>query len=133
MTERFRTRRGFGFTAALPGPAESEVDSPGMKGRKDAEALDHRHRGGIAELHGRGPDPDVVGGRGDLADQHRRIGTGDRDEVVFGHPIPPIPPLFGVAGEVDGVAQRRSRVAPGADRRKIEDGQWNVHDDLTGV
>jgi hypothetical protein len=56
-------------------------------------------------LDGRRADSDPVGGRSDLPDQHRGRRAGDRDEVVFGDPVTLISPLFGVLGEVDGVAQ----------------------------
>ncbi len=47
----------------------------------------------------------VLGGGGDLTDQHRGRRAGDGDEVVFGDPVALVAPLLGVLGEVDGVAQ----------------------------
>ena len=75
----------------------------------------------MAELDGGRADLDALGGRGDLADQHRGRRTRDGDEVVLGEPVAAVAPPFGVLGQVDGVAQRRRGVTALADRREVED------------
>src|ERR1700730_16092733 len=102
-----------------------------MKRLEHAEALNDSYGGGLAELHRGGADANPVGGGGDLTDQHRRRRAGDGDKVMFGDPVALEPPLLGVLGEVDSVAQCAGGVAAFADGREVEDRQRNAHDGST--
>ena len=116
------------FGTTLPGPPNTEIDAAGIEGLEHAEALDHRDGGGVAQLDRGRAHVNCVGSGGNLADQHRRCGTGHADEVMLGHPVPAKPPLFGALGEVDGVTQRSGGVTARADRRQVQNRERNpVH------
>ena len=61
------------------------------------------------ELDGGRTHPNPVGSGRDLSDQHGRRRACDGDEVMLGDPETSVAPLFGVLGQLDGVAQGRRR------------------------
>ena len=74
-----------------------------------------------------------VGSGGDVADDHRCGGAGDaRHVVVLGQPVALVAPVFGVAGEVARVGERRRHVGAFGDGRQVEDGERD-HGDGSGV
>jgi hypothetical protein len=68
---RLRCARLVRVPAPMTGASNAEIDAARVKHVEHAEALGHRDRGGLAELHGGGADADPLGGGGDLTDQHR--------------------------------------------------------------
>jgi hypothetical protein len=56
-----------------------------------------------------------------MTDDHGRGSAGDTGHVVMlGHPVPPIPPRFGMLGKVPRIGQRCGGIAPFGDQREIE-------------
>src|SRR5579872_2174866 len=69
-------------------------------------------------------DPNDFGRSGDMADDNRCRGAGDAGHVVvFGEPVPAVPPLFGMTGEVSSVAQSGRCVTTLHDRGQVENGK----------
>ena len=72
-----------------------------------AELLDHRQRGAVAELHGAGADPDRRGSGGSQRQHDGGGGSGDAGvEVMLGEPVAGVAEALGLLGEVDAVPQR---------------------------
>lgn len=79
-------------------------------------------------LHRPGPEPDPAGDRGDLPEQQRRLGAGHTGrEVVLGHPVPVIPVLLGVPGQIERAAQGVAGGAAGHQGGEIKDRQRYGH------
>jgi hypothetical protein len=81
-----------------------------------AERLHHRRGGVMADLNGGRTYSNVIGGRGNQADQHRGRGAGDCHEVVFGDPVSSVSPTLDVLREVDGCLQSLPGRGPFTDR-----------------
>ena len=95
-----------------------------MQGVDEAELLDRRQRGTMAELDRARADPD--GGRGGRGQREhdRRGGAGHAGvEMVLGQPVPGVAESLGLPGQVDAVAQRLAGRAARRDRDQVEHGE----------
>ncbi len=106
------------------GAAEAEVDAPGMEGGERAEGFRHHQRRVVGEHDAAGADADRRRAGGDMGDHHRGRGAGDAGHVVMlGEPVAAIAETLRMAGEVEGVAERRAGVTALGDGREVEDGE----------
>ena len=105
-------------------PAEPEVKAAGVQGVDQAELLDRRQGGAVAELHGAGSDPDRPGRRGGQGQDDRGRGPGHAGvEVVLGVPVPRVAESLGVLGQVDAIAEGLGGGRARGDRHQVEHGE----------
>ena len=108
------------------GPPDPQVDAARIQRLQHAELLSDHERRVVGEHYPARADPHGGGSAGDLANQHRRGGTGDpRHVVMLRHPVAPVAPRLDVAGQVDRPAQRFSGRDPRRHRAQIEDRKRN--------
>ncbi len=93
-----------------------------MQGVDQAELLDRRQCGAVAELDGAGADPDGARRRGGQGQQHGGRGPGDpRVQVVLGEPVAGVAEGLRLPGEVDAVVEGVGGGGTGRDRDEVED------------
>jgi hypothetical protein len=106
------------------GAADTEVDPAGVHRFQGAELLRDDQRAVVGQHHATGADPQPRGRAGDQPDQYRGRAARDvLDAVVLGDPEPVVPQRVDVAGQFDGLTERRRRRGAGEDGRDVEDGQ----------
>jgi hypothetical protein len=97
---------------------------PGVQRLQQGELLGDDQRRVIGEHHAAGADGDPVGHRGQVRDEHRRVGAGHGGGVVvLGDPDPPVPQPVGRLRHLHGVGQGVGGGLARADRGQLEDGQ----------
>jgi len=115
-----------GEAVGAGGAADTEIDAAGVESFQGSELLGDKERGVVGEHDAAGADADGGGSAGDVADEDGGGGAGDAGHVVvLGEPVAGIAPTLGVAGEIEGVAERFCDGAAGADGREVEDGVAN--------
>ena len=118
---RVSPERAHSVLVGARGPAEPEVDAPRMQGSEGAELLrDHEWRV-VREHDAARAEPDSLGVRGHVGDEHRGGRRCDRAHVVvLGVPDPAVPELLGTLGESDAALEAVSHTLTWPDDRKIK-------------
>jgi len=114
-------RSGGGLVGARR-PAETEVDSTRMESGEGAELFGDLKRRPVGQHDPARADADRRGRFGDISEADSGRGAGDpRHRMMLGHPEAVVAQALDVAGEVRGIAERLTGVAPLDDRRQVED------------
>lgn len=124
---RIATHCTHGRLIAARGSSEAEVDPAWMQGLQRAELLSDRQWRVVRQHDSAGTEPDRVGLRCNMGDQHARRGRCDgRHVVMLGVPDPAVSAPLGTLRHGDRCVQRLPNGLAFADDRQIEDGQRNV-------
>jgi hypothetical protein len=104
--------------------SEAEIDAAWMQGGQRPELLGDHKRRMVGQHDPAGAEPDVLGVRGDMRDQHARGRGCDRRHVVMlGVPDPLITGVLCQPGERHARCKALARGLAVPDGRKIENGQ----------
>ena len=101
--------------------SKAEIDSAREERLERPELFGDDERRVVGKHDAAGTDADRLRATGDVRDHHGGRGARNaRHVVMFGEPEADVAEPLGMTREIEGVLERRRRVAPLRDRREIE-------------
>src|SRR5690606_26679581 len=121
---RVAAQRPHGVLVAARRAPQAQVDPAGVQRLQGAELLGDGQRGVVGQHHAARTDPDPLGVRGDVRDEHAGgRGRDGRHVVVLGVPDPAVAQPVGGLRQFQAGLQALPGGSPLRDVREVEDGQ----------